>query len=45
MEYYIEINAKDGSIFKLEKEALLNSSNTTTSNNSPQKSPNKVEIN
>lgn len=47
IEYDIEINAKDGSIFKLEKEALLNSSNTntTTSNNSPQKAPNKVENN
>lgn len=45
MEYDIEINAKDGSIFKLEKEALINSSNTTISNNSPQKAPNKVENN
>lgn len=45
MEYDIEINAKDGSIFKLEKEALINSSNTTISNNRPQKAPNKVENN
>lgn len=44
MEYDIEINAKDGSIFKLEKEALLNNNITTTiSNNSSQKAPNKVE--
>lgn len=46
IEYDIEINAKDGSIFKLEKESLLNfSNNTTTSNNSPQKAPNKVDNN
>ncbi|EDT70601.1 cell surface protein [Clostridium perfringens D str. JGS1721] len=50
IEYDIEINAKDGSIFKLEKEALLNSSETTTnttnnitSNNDTQKAPNKVD--
>lgn len=43
MEYDIEINAKEGSIFKLEKEAFLNSSNNnTTSNNRHQKVPNKV---
>ncbi|EGS9999799.1 cell surface protein [Clostridium perfringens] len=51
IEYDIEINAKDGSIFKLEKEALLNPSETTTnnntnntitSNNNAQKAPNKV---
>lgn len=48
IEYDIEINAKDGSVFKLEKEALLNPSetnnnnNTMTSNNNAQKAPNKV---
>lgn len=43
IEYDIEINAKDGSVFKLEKEALLNNNNNTISNNSSQKVPNKVE--
>lgn len=33
IEYDIEINAKDGSIFKLEKEALLNPSENTNTNN------------
>lgn len=43
IEYDIEINAKDGSIFKLEKEVLLNPSNNTNSNNTAQKTPNKVD--
>ncbi len=44
IEYDIEINAKDGSIFKLEKEVLLNpSNNNTNSNNAAQKTPNKVD--
>lgn len=45
IEYDIEVNAKDGSIFKLEKEALLNNNNNPISNNSSQKAPNKVENN
>ncbi len=46
IEYDIEINAKDGSIFKLEKEALLKpfqTNNNTNSNNTAQKTPNKVD--
>ncbi len=42
IEYDIEVNAKDGSIFKLEKEALL-INNNTVSNNTSQKAPNKVQ--
>ncbi|WP_415288051.1 PepSY domain-containing protein [Clostridium perfringens] len=42
IEYDIEVNAKDGSIFKLEKEALLINNNTVSSNTS-QKAPNKVQ--
>lgn len=37
MEYDIEINAKDGSIFKLEKEALINSSQETITTKLQQK--------
>lgn len=41
IEYDIEVNAKDGSIFKLEKETLMNSSESNY-NTAPIKTPKKV---